>query len=171
MPLASAGSLLCYFSGFSLYHIIPLIKLSNTILRSVSFLTSSNIPTSTQFYWKDVAKIIPSFLSGLNRSGSLRLWVREADCFADQPTVSSLNAGQFESWSWAKQTRAGHYVLHDILPVPWRMAAVLLTHLTSLLITCGSFLASLAILKEKQRKSFFRGCFYVVRWPRKHWYT
>jgi len=27
------------------------------------------------------------------------LWAREAHRFTDQPTVSSLNAGQFESWS------------------------------------------------------------------------
>lgn len=86
------------------------------------------------------------------------LWVTEAHCFTDQPTVSSLNAGQFEIWSWVKLTRAGHKALHDILPVPWRMATVLLalTHLTSLLITCASFLASTAILKDKMKEEFFQ---------------
>lgn len=83
--------------------------------------------------------------------------VREAHCFTEQPTVSSLNAGNLESWSWAKLTRAGHNVLHDILLVLLRIAAVhlVLIHLTSLLIMCSSFWASLSILKEKM-KGFFQ---------------
>lgn len=85
----------------------------------------------------------------------MSLWVREAHCFTDQPTVSSLNAGQFESWSWGKLARDRHKGLHDFLPVSWRMAAVVvLIHLTSLLITCASFLASLAILRENEGRGF-----------------
>lgn len=75
------------------------------------------------------------------------LWVGEIHCFTDQPTVSSLKAGQFESWSSAKLTRAEH----KALSVSQRMAVALLVliYLTPILNTCASFLASLAILKGK----------------------
>lgn len=118
-----------------------------------SFLPPPIPLNAIQLYWKDVAKVIPSFLWGLNRSGFTSLWAKEAHSLF-------LYSGQLESWLHEKLTRGIHNAIHNILSASQRTAAILqvLIYLINFMITSASFLTSLAILKEKMKLFFFFWC-------------
>lgn len=101
MPPASAVSLLCYFSGFTLFissHLSSHQKLFDKC--QLSYLLQYPSPHPHSSIGKNLAKMI---LSALARAGQIRpflsLWVRESHCSTDLPWIQvGLQSVLEQSW-------------------------------------------------------------------------